>query len=487
MEKLIKKRTNLVDSPLYYVSLEDTFDVIKRAHIATGHGGRDRMIKELQRKYVNITTKSLELYKSLCEECQKKRKRPMTKGVVVRPILTKEFSSRGQVDLIDMQSMPHSQNKWILVYQDHLTKFCVLRPLTTKRAAEVAFQLIDIFLLFGAPAILQSDNGSEFTASVITDLKLVWPKLALVHGKPRHPQSQGSVERANGDIKDMLVAWLADNNTQDWTIGIKFVQFQKNSAHHSGIKCSPYSAMFGCEARVGLTSLSLPTEVINTLENEDDLAMIFDDFPPASTDISTPDDFTLPDINTAKQPSDTGSSLGEIIQNQTPSQVIEENTAQIRINRENAHTAQVVQAERMVKRSRLDLQAGIIGDNVAVPIPAVDRGRGDPRNILGVIIHRDLNTDQYTIGVKAGILKGQYSRNQFDLCPQRLLSETGINTETLVTLRTAVIAQSASGGQGFVKCNCSGPSKCKTNRCKCFKAKLKCNSRCHGSLTCANK
>ena len=215
-------------------------------------------------------------------------------------------------------------------------------------------------------------------------------------------KSQGSVERANGDIKDMLVAWLADNNTQDWTIRIKFVQFQTNSAHHSDIKCSPYSAMFGCEARVGLTSLSLPTEVINTLENEDDLAMIFDDFPPASTDNSTPDDFTLPDINTAKQPSDTGSSLGEVTQNQTPSQVIEENTALIRINRENAHTAQVLQAERMVKRSRLDLQAGIIGDNVAVPIPAVDRGRGDPRNILGILIHRDLNTNQYTIGVKAG-------------------------------------------------------------------------------------
>ena len=109
----------------------------------------------------------------------------MIEGVVVRPILTKEYSSRGQVDLIDMQAMPHSQNKWILVYQDHLTKFCVLKPLTTKRAAEVAFQLVDIFLLLGAPAILQSDNGSEFTASVITDLKLVWPKLALVHGKPR--------------------------------------------------------------------------------------------------------------------------------------------------------------------------------------------------------------------------------------------------------------------------------------------------------------
>ena len=54
----------------------------------------------------------------------------------------------------------------------------------------------------------------------------------LVHEKPRNPQSQGSVERANGDIKDMLVAWMADNKSQDWTTGITFVQIQNNSAHH---------------------------------------------------------------------------------------------------------------------------------------------------------------------------------------------------------------------------------------------------------------
>ena len=102
-----------------------------------------------------------------------------------------------------------------MVYQCHLTKFVILRPLSVKRSVEVAFQLLDIFLLFGAPAILQSDNGSEFTAHVITELKEMWPELIMVHGKPRHPQSQGSVERANIDIKDMLVTWKTDNNTQD--------------------------------------------------------------------------------------------------------------------------------------------------------------------------------------------------------------------------------------------------------------------------------
>src|SRR6188508_3441288 len=157
-------------------------------------------------------------------------------GVVVCPILTSKFGSRAQVDLIDMQSMPHENFKWIMVYQDHMTKYCVLPPLVSKRAAEVAYQLVDIFLLLGAPQILQSDNGSEFTASIISELKQIWPDLLIVHGKPRHPQSQGSVERLNCDVKDMLVAWLGDNNSTDWPMGLKFVQFSKNTSHHSGIK-----------------------------------------------------------------------------------------------------------------------------------------------------------------------------------------------------------------------------------------------------------
>lgn len=161
--------------------------------------------------------------------------------------------------------------------------------------------------------------------------------------------------------------------------------------------------------------------------------------------------------------------------------------AQIKRNRSLAYAGQMSQAERMVKRSRLHLKAGEEGDNVAVPIPAVDRGRGDPRNILGIITARDLDTDLYRIAVKPGILCGQYSRNQFDLCPQRLLTKEDVNLEKTVSLRSAVVAQSSSGGQGFKKCNCSGPKRCQTKRCKGFKAKLKCNSRCHGTCTCANK
>ena len=151
---------------MYYVSIEDTFDVIQRTPITTGHGGRDRMLKHVGKNYANITRESVDLFKSFCVRCQEKIKRPKTTGVVVRPILSQDFSSRCQVDLIDMQSSTQGQYRWIMVYQCHLSK-------------------------------------------------------------------------------DMLAAWLSDNNTQEWSLGLRFVQNQKNNAYHAGIKCTPYSAMFG--------------------------------------------------------------------------------------------------------------------------------------------------------------------------------------------------------------------------------------------------
>jgi hypothetical protein len=165
------------------------YSIVLRAHLNTGHGGRDNMLKEVNKKYANVTRNVLNLFKKMCEECQLKKRKNASKGLVVKLLLIKDFNSRGQVDLVDMQSMRDGDFKFILHYQDHLTKFAVLRPLTSKLAAEVGFQLLDIFLLFGAPHILESHNGREFTANIIKELKDMWPDCTLVYGKPRHPQS----------------------------------------------------------------------------------------------------------------------------------------------------------------------------------------------------------------------------------------------------------------------------------------------------------
>ena len=84
-----------------------------------------------------------------------------------------------QVDLINLQTQPDGEFRFILNYQGHLTKFVVLEPLKFKRAAEVAYYVLDIFCMLGSPHIfcmlgslhiLQSDNRREFLNNVVKEI-----------------------------------------------------------------------------------------------------------------------------------------------------------------------------------------------------------------------------------------------------------------------------------------------------------------------------
>jgi hypothetical protein len=50
------------------------------------------MIKEANKKYANVSKEALELFKELCDECQLKKRKLASKGLVVKPIVSKEFN-----------------------------------------------------------------------------------------------------------------------------------------------------------------------------------------------------------------------------------------------------------------------------------------------------------------------------------------------------------------------------------------------------------
>lgn len=136
---------------VYFVHIEDKFGTITRVHITTGHGG---IYKRYSRCCGSVQTFVCLVSKEL------------GKKWTVKLNLSKDFHSRAQVKLLDIQSCVKGMCEWIMVYQDHRTKYCILRPLTSKRVPEAAIQLMDIFLMFGAPQTLQNDNGSDFIVVV---------------------------------------------------------------------------------------------------------------------------------------------------------------------------------------------------------------------------------------------------------------------------------------------------------------------------------
>lgn len=479
VEKLIipvSRSVENTDNLKYYVKNEEMFDVLHEIHVSIGHGGRNRMIVESKKKYANITQDVILLYLRLCKPCQMKQK-STRKGLVVKPILSNELNSRCQVDLIDMQTNPDGPYRFILVYQDHLTKFIQLHALQSKTAEEVSKKLLDIFCTFGSPSILQSDNGREFANKVVESLTQMWPGLKIVHGKPRHSQSQGSVERANQDIEKMLMTWMADEHCQKWSEGLRFVQLMKNRAYHHGIKRSPYQAMFGCDVKVGLRSSNLPAEVIEYIQNEEDLEKFVNE---TDTDINKENE-TEGDVikKTAGKSIDCDLCAG----NKNKLCELCKKKQGIDTNRSCAKESLIQQALKMTVTSNEKFAACKVGDTVRVKIPDVDRGRGDFPNVLMAVVECADN-GLYKLGNKTGTISELFSRNQFTVCDSKFLDIEDVSPEKK-SLRQIANAQSTSGGQGYKRCHCK--TKCGTKKCLCKAAGILCNSKCHSSLNCNNK
>ena len=107
------------------------FDAIYNAHDKTGHAKIERTFAYVKKKFSNISRSQVELLLGLCPICAMDKIKPSRKAPH-EPILSKTYNDRGQIDMIDMQSSNDGPFKWILHYQDQLTKFSYLRPLRKK-------------------------------------------------------------------------------------------------------------------------------------------------------------------------------------------------------------------------------------------------------------------------------------------------------------------------------------------------------------------
>ncbi len=214
------------------VSLENMWKVCWKVHRQCSHNGVASMEPESKKFYHNVTRTIIKLFLKYSEVYQTKKNKSVNHGLVVRPLRSELYNSRVQIDLIDMQSLPCKYNgrtyKFILNCQDHLTKFIHLRPLEQKTAFCVANELYLIFCEFGPPVILQSDNGTEFRNEVVTSLKVLWSGLSIVHGRARRPQTQGSVEKSNGDMQNDLNCHMREHKSTNWVLALPLIQYNKN-------------------------------------------------------------------------------------------------------------------------------------------------------------------------------------------------------------------------------------------------------------------
>jgi transposase InsO family protein len=131
-------------------------------------------------------------------------------------------------------------------YVDGFTRFSLLRPLHHKCMEEVTAAVLEIFLTFGAPRILHTDNGTEFINEWLQALCLRF-HVRMVKGKPYKPNVNGRVEKANRTMKDKIKVWISQRMTVadlDWVPALIEFQYQINTQYRRCIKTTPYKLVF---------------------------------------------------------------------------------------------------------------------------------------------------------------------------------------------------------------------------------------------------
>ncbi len=160
------------------------------------------------------------------------------------------------IDTVGPITADKAGNKFIFVTTDIYSGFTELYPAPRNNAEQAARALWHVVTRHGLPRVIKSDNGVEYVNHAVRGLLKM---LDLHHQRtlPYHPQSNGAVERKNGEVMRHL-RWLllAQEDYDHWGEALPFVGHILNTTIHSRTGFAPTEILYGRDVRIGTIDLS---------------------------------------------------------------------------------------------------------------------------------------------------------------------------------------------------------------------------------------
>ena len=148
-------------------------------------------------------------------------------------------------------------NKYILTFQDNLSKYVVAIPIDQQDAETVARAFVKrIVLTYGTPQILQTDQGASFISEVFKNTCKIL-KIKKIQSTALHPRSQGSIERSHLVLAEYLTHYVKEDQT-NWDHWIAFVTYAFNRTEHSATGFTLFDLLFGHPSALHSTSKGPP-------------------------------------------------------------------------------------------------------------------------------------------------------------------------------------------------------------------------------------
>lgn len=224
-----------------------THEAVKSAHDPplSSHSGVGKTIARLREQlYWPGMSTLVRTYIGNCSIC-KETKAP---NVVLRPPMGNSFVTNRTwqnlyIDLLGPYPRSKSGNTHLIIVLDSFSKFVLLKPIRKATGALVVQYLeLDVFLLFGVPKTIVSDNGVQFLSREFTGLL---NKYGVNHITTAiySPQANAA-ERVNRSLIASIRAYL-DEDQSLWDINIGSICSALRTSKHSATGVTPYYLVFG--------------------------------------------------------------------------------------------------------------------------------------------------------------------------------------------------------------------------------------------------
>ena len=184
-----------------------------------------------------------------CAACTRYQRGKPSRQVALKPILCGEPWELLSLDITGPHTTSKQGYSYILTMQDHFSKWAEAVPIRRHTAPIVARIVFEqIFMRFGAPRRILTDQGPEFESEMIAELCRIM-RVVKVRTTPYHPQCNGMLERMHRVLNAML-AKIIDGDQRNWPDHLPSVMAAYRASVHEATGYTPNMLVLGMETRL---------------------------------------------------------------------------------------------------------------------------------------------------------------------------------------------------------------------------------------------
>lgn len=226
---------------------QDRATIIAREH-DTAHFGTEKTLSSLKKRYTwPGMGKQVKEFCRLCVKCQTSKAPNLNSTPPMGS--QKEFVEHPWqfITLDFVGPLPVSgrgRHTCLLVITDVFSKFVLVQPFREAKASSVIEFLKNmVFLLFGVPEVVLTDNGTQFTSKLFRQLL---EEFNVTHWlTPAYHPQVNNTERVNRVITTAIRATLKQH--KNWADNLQEIACAIRNAVHDSTKHTPYFVVFGRE------------------------------------------------------------------------------------------------------------------------------------------------------------------------------------------------------------------------------------------------